>query len=369
VTCEDTAKESVALEKTILSVKRGDETLTGNDIPATLKVDDVVTYQIKVTNDGDTNLSNVTVTDTFNGAGDLSFGSGGNSNITMNDNCFTWTSDVTLTPGESNTLTYTYTVVDADKGNTITNAATVKGDGDDPTDKDETETTVENPDVTVTKSLFAITRNGESVKFDKNTTLKVGDELTYVINIVNSGNVDLEKLTVTDTFNGHFAPSAVKDAVGQELRAAWAGSEGSWTWEYTISELKVGEYATYTYTYTVNQADAGNNLTNTAAVTGDGTDPDDEDKDEHPVKDDGTVTMEIADITTYMGGIAGYDGAVEGGNATQSNSLPEPGFYFTLPDDINNELSAALGHESTAAVDLSQYITLTATDKDGMTHT
>lgn len=367
VTCKDTAKESVALEKTILSVKRGDETLTGNDIPATLKVGDVVTYQIKVTNDGDTNLSNVTVTDTFNGAGGLSFGSDGNGIITMNDNGFTWTPwmpDGTLAPGKSKTLTYTYTVVDADKGNTITNAATVKGDGDDLTDEDKTETEVENPDVTVTKSLTAITRNGESVKVDKNTTLKVGDELTYVIDIVNSGNVDLEELTVTDTFNGHFAPSAVKDAAEHELSAAWAGSEGSWTWEYTISELKVGEYATYTYTYTVNQADAGNTLTNTAAVTGDELDQENppEDKDEHEVTNDGDITLQPADITIYMGGEDGYAGAAGG----DSKSLPEPGFYITLPESVQEALKTAGYTEGTAA-NLSEFITeVTATTTDGV---
>ena len=223
----------------------------------------------------------------------------------------------------------------------------------------------ENPDVTVTKSLFAINRNGDSVKVTDDIELKVGDELTYVIEIVNSGNVDLEELTVTDTFNGHLAPSAVKDAEGQELSAAWAGSEGSWTWEYTISELKVGEYATYTYTYTVNQADAGNKLTNTAAVTGDELDPENppEDKDEHEVTNDGDITLQPADITIYMGGEDGYAGAAGG----DSNSLPEPGFYITLPDEVKTALQNA-GYPNGEAADLSKIITgVTATTKDGQT--
>lgn len=367
VTCEDTAVTSVDLEKTITQVKRGNEVFAGQNIPQMLKVGDVVTYQIKVTNDGDTNLSNVTVTDTFNGAGSPSFGSDGNGSITMNGNGFTWTPwmpDGTLNPGESKTLTYTYTVVDADKGNTITNAATVKGDGDDPIDEDEIKTEVENPDVTVTKLLTAITRNGESVKVTDDIELKVGDELTYAIDIFNSGNVDLEELTVTDTFNGHFEPSAVKDAEGQEVNAAWAGSKGFWTWEYTISELKVNTIATYTYTYTVNQADAGNKLTNTAAVSGDNIDPDDEkDDDERPVEDDGDITLQPADITIYMGGKDGYEGAAGG----ESNSLPEPGFYITLPADVKEALQKA-GYANGEAADLSNFITgVTATTEDGQT--
>lgn len=365
VTCEDTAKESVALEKTILSVERDGNVITLKD-DEMLKVGDVVTYQIKVTNDGDTNLSNVTVTDTFNGAGGLSFGIVGNGSIKMNDNGFTWTPwtpDGTLDPGESKTLTYTYTVVDADKGKTITNTAAI--DGEDPTDDGKTETEVENPDVTVTKSLTAITRNGKSVKVDKNTTLKVGDELTYAIDIVNSGNVDLEKLTVTDTFNGHFAPSAVKDAAGQELSATWTGSEGSWQWKYEIAELKVKVTATYTYTYTVNQADAGNTLTNTAVVTGDELDPENppEGKDEHEVTNDGDITLQPADITIYMGGEDGYAGAAGG----DSSSLPEPGFYITLPEKVKTALQDA-GYANGEAADLSEIITgVTATTADGQT--
>lgn len=375
VTCKGTAKESVALEKTILSVERDGLEITLKD-DEMLKVGDVVTYQIKVTNDGDTNLSNVTVTDTFNGAGGLSFGSDGNGIITMNGNGFTWALDGTLAPKDSKTLTYTYTVVDADKGNTITNAATVKGDGDDPIDEDEIKTEVENPDVKITKSLFAITRNGDPVKVTDNIELKVGDEITYEIEVVNTGNVNLSDLTVTDEFSGYAKPGDVQESGSTVEDATWqegaTDTEPNWTLTIDDIDLPVGQSKTYTYTYTVNQADADKNLTNTAAVSGDELDPDDpddEETDEHPVKDDGTVTMEIADITTYMGGIAGYDGAVEGGNATESNSLPEPGFYFTLQGNINSELSTALGYAPEEAVDLSEYITLTATDKDGITHT
>lgn len=368
----ETANESVDLTKSIVSVKRGDVTLTGKDIPATFKVGDVVTYQVEVANTGNVALSGLTITDTLTAQGaepeNLAGDSGDFAWEKGTDNWIGTVGNVELAANETKTYKYTYTVVDADKGNTITNAATVKGDGDDPTGEGETETEVENPDVTVTKSLTAITRNGESVKVDKNTTLKVGDEITYEINVENTGNVDLTGLTVTDTFNGNGTLPEVKDADGYVV-GLWNETSGVWT--YVIANLPVKDEETFTYTYTVVQLDAAetDGLTNTAAVSGDGTDPDDEDKDERPVKDDGTVTMEIADITTYMGGIAGYDGAVEGGNATQSNSLPKPGFYFTLQDDINSELSTALGHESTEAVDLSQYITLTATDKDGITHT
>ncbi|HIZ61659.1 MAG TPA: DUF11 domain-containing protein [Candidatus Gemmiger avistercoris] len=371
VTCKDTANESVALEKTILSVERDGKGIVFNDGDM-LKVGDVVTYQIKVTNDGDTNLSNVTVTDTFNGAGGLSFGIVGNGSIKMNDNGFTWTSDVTLAPGKSNTLTYTYTVVDADKGNTITNAATVNGDGDDPTDEDETETEVENPAVGVEKNLVQVKRGEEIFLAEKGTIpeeLEVGDELTYEIEVKNIGNVKLNGLTLTDTFNGHFAPSKVKDKVANvELTNEWEKDTTTGLWTLKIENISpdVGEIETYTYTYIVNQADAGKNLTNTAAVTGDELDPENppEDKDEHEVTNDGDITLQPADITIYMGGEDGYAGAAGG----DSSSLPEPGFYITLPADVENALKTELGLEDGAAADLSKIITgVTATTADGQT--
>ena len=375
VTCEDTAVTSVDLEKTITQVKRGNEVFAGQNIPQMLKVGDVVTYQIKVTNDGDTNLSNVTVTDTFNGAGSPSFGSDGNGSITMNGNGFTWTPwmpDGTLNPGESKTLTYTYTVVDADKGNTITNAATVKGDGDDPTDEDEIKTEVENPDVKVTKSLFAITRNGDPVKVTDNIELKVGDEITYEIKVENTGNVNLSGLTVTDEFSGYAEPGDVQENDSPVADATWqkdtTGTAPNWILTIDDIDLPVEQSKTYTYTYTVNQADAGNTLTNTAAVIGDGTDPDeDKDEDKHPVKDDGTVTIYPADITIYKGGESGSTSVVEDNNGTiaENNSLPTPGFYFDLPDAVNEAVSTYYGVLSAEAVDLSDFITITAKAEDG----
>ena len=371
VTCEDTAVTSVDLEKTITQVKRGNEVFAGQNIPQMLKVGDEITYQIKVTNDGDTNLSNVTVTDTFNGAGSLSFGSVDKDDIQTNDKGFTWTPDGTLAPEESKTLTYTYTVVNADKGNTITNAATVNVDGEDPTDDGKTETEVEDPDVTVTKSLTAITRNGESVTPQDDTELKVGDEITYEIKVVNTGNVNLSDLTVTDEFSGYAEPGAVQENDSPVAGAIWqegkTDTDPNWTLTIDDINLNFGESKTYTYTYTVNQADAGNTLTNTAAVSGDDTDPDDEETDEHPVEDDGTVTIYPADITIYKGGESGSTSVVEDENGTiaENNSLPTPGFYFDLPDAVNAAVSAYYGVASAEAVDLSDFITITAKAEDG----
>ena len=82
-------------------------------------------------------------------------------------------------------------------------------------------------------------------------------------------------------------------------------------------------------------------------------------------------TLQPADMTIYVGGSGDAYGGIVDGNGNPNagdNSLPEPGFYFTLPDAVNQELNKALGvDDPKAAVDLSKYVTVTATAGDGRT--
>lgn len=73
----------------------------------------------------------------------------------------------------------------------------------------------------------------------------------------------------------------------------------------------------------------------------------------------GTVSVDPADITIYMGGTEGYEGVIsdlDNGAFDASNSLPEPGFYFILPDDINQAFENAGIAPVGEAADLSQYM-------------
>ena len=82
-------------------------------------------------------------------------------------------------------------------------------------------------------------------------------------------------------------------------------------------------------------------------------------------------TLQPANMTIYVGGSGdAYGGIVDenGTVASNANSLPEPGFYFTFGDDLNTALNEALGLEnSTTAVDLSKYVTVTAQTTDNQT--
>ena len=55
----------------------------------------------------------------------------------------------------------------------------------------------------------------------------------------------------------------------------------------------------------------------------------------------GTITVTPADIIIYMGGKDGYEGTVnQDGNIVGSQSLPEPGFVFDLPPELETALDA-----------------------------
>ncbi|HJA37138.1 MAG TPA: S-layer homology domain-containing protein [Firmicutes bacterium] len=99
----------------------------------------------------------------------------------------------------------------------------------------------------------------------------------------------------------------------------------------------------------------------------------------------GAISIEPADITIYTGG-DGYESAVEGSGDSEvgktSNGLPEPGFYITLPDDVNQALiekvektdpddvtEVEIEENGTTVkqkvVDLSKYLKFTYEDEEG----
>ena len=79
------------------------------------------------------------------------------------------------------------------------------------------------------------------------------------------------------------------------------------------------------------------------------------------------VMIQPAAMTIYTGG-DGYLGTVDDASGTtvgtKESGLPEPGFYFTLPYDMNQAIKAAAGTSGNAA-DLSQYLTIGAKADSG----
>lgn len=85
----------------------------------------------------------------------------------------------------------------------------------------------------------------------------------------------------------------------------------------------------------------------------------------YTVQPDPTKRVEVtpADITVYMGGDEGHGAVIDpGGSVTASDSLPEPGFYVTLPDEANQALEAAGERVDGETADLSDHIAVRTAD-------
>ena len=211
-------RASYVIDKTVTNV--GDNGPEGN----VTKAGDIIGYQVNVTNDGNINLTNVTVTDPL-------------INLTVptesNNN------DLILEVGENWTYTGNYTVTRADITNNgngtgfINNNATVNCDQLGPKSAN-----VEVP-IDTAGSIDGIITDVAG-KGSGGNVPKAGDVISYLFNVTNDGKTDLTNVTVTDSLNSltEPIPSMNNDTV-----------------------LDVGETWTYTGNYTVTQADINSNGT------------------------------------------------------------------------------------------------------------
>ena len=217
------------------SVKIGKLSVTGDaevtvekisdvTVGTAVKVGQVITYTIRVTNSGDYDLSALTVNDDLTGE---------SWNITS------------LVKGKTETFTTTYTVKAsdiADQTHSIVNIATVTGKdpaNDDPDTNDiEYEKECEVPTITPEPSMLV-----EKISdVDADTEVVLGQVINYTIRVTNTGNVSVTGGTVTDQLTGD---------------------------EWQIGTIHEGEHADFTTEYTVKPEDIlKGSVTNIAVVSG-----------------------------------------------------------------------------------------------------
>ncbi|WP_158574290.1 DUF7507 domain-containing protein [Dorea sp. AF36-15AT] len=113
----DQKKPAMSIEKKVIDQKEKYE------------IGDTVKYEITVTNTGNTTQNNILVEDQMSAAGQAVITKVDGANGTIDGAKVTLD---TLAPGKAATITAEYTVVKADRGNTITNAAVAKGEGEIP---------------------------------------------------------------------------------------------------------------------------------------------------------------------------------------------------------------------------------------------
>ena len=113
----DQKKPGMSIEKKVIDQKEKYE------------IGDTVKYEITVTNTGNTTQKHILVEDQMSAAGQAVITKVDGANGTIDGAKVTLD---TLAPGKAATITAEYTVVKADRGNTITNAAVAKGEGEIP---------------------------------------------------------------------------------------------------------------------------------------------------------------------------------------------------------------------------------------------
>ena len=195
----------------------------------TYALDETITYEITVTNDGNLTITDIEISDQLEG---FAFDEGQK------------TSGITLKPGESVTVTGSYTVTEEDiLAEEVVNVATAKGKSPDPDKPNVPVDPGEDPEPTDDPAP-SIDVEKSSNKVD-GKDVPAGTDLTYTVKVTNTGNVTLNNITLTDD---HGTPA-----------------------DFDTS-LAPGASTTATYTYTVTKADdEAGSVTNTVVGEGTGT--------------------------------------------------------------------------------------------------
>ncbi len=301
---------------------------------------DVLTYEIAVTNTGNTTLSNLLVTDT--------------KAVIASGNPI-----VSLSPGTTVTLTASHAVTqsDIDAGqytNFVTGTAT-DSQGTTVTDTGNTVTSTvsAHPSYTLVKSITG-----------GNTYSAVNDVLTYEIAVTNTGNTTLSNLKVTDT-------KAVI-ASGNPIVSLSPGSTVTLTASHAVTQddIDAGQYTNFvTGTATDSQGtdvpETGNTVTSTVSA--------------HPSY---TLVKSITGGSSYsaVGDLLSYDIAVTNtGNTTLNNlfvsdtkaviSSGNPIVSLAPGTTVTLTASHSVTQDDIDAGEYTNFVTGTATDSQGTTVT
>ncbi len=349
--------------------KEGTVTDNGDGV---LGVGDTVNYTIKIENQGNVNITEPSLVDTFTDALSNTLALTSGPTFDFGD---LGSSEGTIKPNETAhygaTFVITQGVVDAGgliNSVTVTASSTgnpgglsdVSDDGDDTDGNTTNDTTVlvinPNPIIETTKTAVIVDNNSNGIN-------DLGDTITYTITVENKGNVSLTGLGLVDTLT---------DGNGSSLSLLSGPTFVSSSASSAAGSLAVSEIATYTATYTVTQQglDSGS-IVNTVLATAsspansndvsdrsdNGDDSDGETQDDNTVvtltrtslvesTKTATVTDNNSNGSTDLGDTIVYTITVENkGNVTLSSI----GLTDTLLDGDGSALSLSSGPVFTSA--------------------
>ncbi len=332
-------------------------------------VGDILTYTIQWVNDavdenGNATAATVTVTDTIPEGTEYVNNSAQNATYDGDTKTLTWTIK-NADPNATGTVSFRVKVTEAavknDEDNTIENQATVEVGDNESKQTTKTETYV--PEKSVTKYQ---PKDGDATTEVPQTGLKVGDQLTYTISYKNTEDT-ASMVTITDK-----VPTGT-EFVSADNGGALDEESGIVTW--TLNEVQPGATGEVTMTVKV-VSGAETTVENTASVQIGQNGPTVSTNTESTEIDESerSIIITPADIIVYTGG-TGYEsvvgnqsGAARAGEdeetGEQSSGLPEPGYYITLPDWLNDQLKIKEDPTQEGATDLSKILTFTYADEE-----
>lgn len=346
-------ENSLSLTKKISSVLRGGQELDSSksyNNGTILRANDVVTYEITITNNGKAKNDAVIVQDTFNGVATslpakITIKTGSGATIILNkavvtpgeNGCY-WVQDWTngsaqwcvgeLDVGETATITYTYTVQSGD--------VSVKDEDGDYSNLTNTVATIDASGLSQSTYNFV---EGASIGVDKTGTVADngasadgGMLINYKVTVTNNGNTNLKTIVLTDDK----FPTSVSDidvkADNQTVSSSSVTLDnGKLTVDLTNNALQPGQAMTVEYTYAVRSTD-GDTVQNDVAVTAttvNGLAATGDDSADVKVYE-GTITVAPASIVIYTGGTGGQSVVNGDGNIVSSEGIPTLGFTFRL---------------------------------------
>ena len=186
-----------------------------------------VTFDIAVTNTGDTTLTTVPLTDTYDST-TLAFDSASPAVDSASAGTVHWNNLGTLAPGASTTLTVNFTAITNPAGQITTNTVTVPSAtdiyGDHPADPTAA------ADIKVTKPAVSVTKTRLT-----DGAIQSGEPVVFEIDVTNSGDTTLTDIPVTDSYDAdHLAFFMSTLGIPSVM------STGLVTWDVTPIELAPG---------------------------------------------------------------------------------------------------------------------------------
>ena len=170
----NTATDNNTLNLPSLAIVKTLDSNADEDASTTVSLNDTLTYSVTVTNDGNTTLNNVVVTD---------------AQLTPNTNTC-----ATLAPSASCVLTGTHVVSQAEvNAGTVDNTGSVTS-----TEVPGPTTDTLNTPVPQNDSLAIVKTLDSNADEDASTTVSLNDTLTYSVTVTNDGNTTLNNVVVTD---------------------------------------------------------------------------------------------------------------------------------------------------------------------------